>query len=230
MVRTVMPDPNQAGTSSDAAGISTIHQGGTLLAATKALVGKYDGPKLSSSSGSDWNGRGPTGSGVPADLDEPLAFRTTAVGAKPPVSTLSRTASTLDSGSIKDLLRSIEPSLRSATPAFSDGIRIQGLESWTGTVRSVDDEIFTAELVPNAAGPRLVADFHVALLGDDETLEPGDVVYVTVRTVLGRGGHPQGTQSIRKRHIGRWSTDEVEQHKARASTRFANLADSIDWG
>lgn len=115
----------------------------------------------------------------------------------------------------------------SSSTALS-GTRVAGMESWTGYVTAVDDDLFSAELVPGQSGPRVVGDFPLELLGTDDALAVGDVVYVTVRTVLGPGGAPMRTQAIRRRRLGRWSQEEISSHAARAQALHESLGDLID--
>ena len=79
--------------------------------------------------------------------------------------------------------------------------------------------MFTAELVPLddfSAPLTLVADFQQAQLGADAPAREGDVVYVTVREVLGAHGYPSRTSGVRLRRLGNWTEAEIEQQRARA--------------
>jgi hypothetical protein len=107
--------------------------------------------------------------------------------------------------------------------------RVSGLEKWEGRILEVDDEYFTAELVPEQpSAPTVVADFRRTLLGADDDIEVGDVVYVTTRTVRGLHGYPTLTSAVRLRRLGMWSQQEAEEIAAAAKMRAQDLADFID--
>jgi hypothetical protein len=104
-----------------------------------------------------------------------------------------------------------------------EGFRVSGLARWTGRVIEVDDDLFTAELGPNAGedGPVVVADFSRSQVADE--LVEGDVIYVTVRTVRGLGGQPNRTSSVRLRRLGNWTPDDIEGFRERAKERASAL-------
>ncbi|MCV7154351.1 hypothetical protein [Mycolicibacterium pyrenivorans] len=106
-------------------------------------------------------------------------------------------------------------------------VRVTGMEKWEGRVLEVDDEFFSAELVPLEGGPVVIADFGVDSLAEGDDVHPGDVVYVTVRTVRAAGG-PSRTSAIRLRRLGKWTEEEVADQKRRAREQFAELANYID--
>jgi len=111
---------------------------------------------------------------------------------------------------------------------MNESPRISGLETWSGRVVDVNSEFFSAELVPVASGPTVLADFERSLLPPSESMEKGDVVYVTSRTVLGRGGYPTRTSSVRLRRLGNWTEDEVRAQLERADSRELRLKGLID--
>lgn len=108
--------------------------------------------------------------------------------------------------------------------------RIAGLEKWEGHVTEVDDGVFSAELWPTdsaTSGPVVAADFSNDLIaeGDRGLLVVGAIFYCTVRTVLGPGGRPSRTSSIRMRRTGIWSESALEDIRERARQRAARLAE-----
>lgn len=105
--------------------------------------------------------------------------------------------------------------------------RVTGMQKWEGRVIEVDDDYFSAELVPFADGPVMVADFARDRLDEEEELQPGDVVYVTARTVRGIGGVTH-TSTIRLRRLGRWTEEEIADQARRAKEQAAELAAYIE--
>ena len=136
--------------------------------------------------------------------------------------------------------RSVELQRREAVRTFIDrleaqssrerdvpSIRVAGMEKWEGRVLEVDDEYFTVELVPFGLGAEVVADFSTDLLSEDDEIQAGDVVYVTVRTVSGVGG-PTRTSAVRLRRLGIWTEENVADRSKRAKKRLAELESSFD--
>tara|TARA_R110002051_G_scaffold9732_8_gene37567 strand:- start:3542 stop:3997 length:456 start_codon:yes stop_codon:yes gene_type:complete len=113
-------------------------------------------------------------------------------------------------------------------PTIPDTIRVSGLDKWTGVVLSVDEDIFSAELVSTSESRPVVADFPRRLVDSEDGLHEGDVVYVTARTVKGRNGQVSTTSSIRLRRLGNWTKEDLEAHKAKAKLLKASLNDLID--
>lgn len=107
--------------------------------------------------------------------------------------------------------------------------RVTGMDKWQGRIVDIDDDLFTAELVPqDDAGSAVYADFELALLGDEE-VHVGDVVYVTSRLVASLPGRqPTRTISVKLQRLGRWTAEEIEQIRERAAQRANELADYID--
>lgn len=107
---------------------------------------------------------------------------------------------------------------------------VTGMDKWQGRIVDIDDDLFTAELVPQEgdAGGAVYADFELALLGDEE-VHVGDVVYVTSRLVASSPGRqPTRTISVKLQRLGRWTEEEIEQIRERAAQRANELADYID--
>lgn len=117
---------------------------------------------------------------------------------------------------------------RDKRPFTPETIRVSGLESWTGRVLDLDEDLFTAELVPASGGPSVYADFDRAQLGPERDLSVGDVVYVTVRMVKGPGGYPNRTSAIRLRRLGNWTSEEVGAQQETAATMARALEGLID--
>jgi hypothetical protein len=105
--------------------------------------------------------------------------------------------------------------------------RITGMEKWEGRVIDVDDDIFSAELRPLYDGPDVIADFPKSGLAEGDVVQVGDVIYVTARTVKGRGG-PTHTSTIRLRRLGRWTEAEIADQAQRAREQAAELSSYVD--
>jgi hypothetical protein len=90
---------------------------------------------------------------------------------------------------------------------------IVGLKKWEGRILEISDELLTVELTPSDHdGPELVADFHLALLGpDSSSAVPGDIIYLTTRTVRDATGYPYQTSSLKLRRPGAWGEDELRE-------------------
>lgn len=103
--------------------------------------------------------------------------------------------------------------------------RIVGLQKWEGRITTVENDVITAELTPlDHEGPTLLADFDLDLLTpDDGAVEPGDLVYLTVRTVRGRGNSKSVTSSLRLKRMGRWSESELQRVRDRARTKWESI-------
>ncbi|WNG82561.1 hypothetical protein C6A86_002330 [Mycobacterium sp. ITM-2016-00316] len=106
-------------------------------------------------------------------------------------------------------------------------VKVTGMEKWEGRVLEVDDDLFSVELTHFGEGPEVIADFARDKLAEGDEVQPGDVVYVTVRTVRAPGG-PTTTSAIRLRRLGRWTEDEVADQKRRARDQLAELVNYID--
>jgi hypothetical protein len=106
---------------------------------------------------------------------------------------------------------------------------ILGMNKWEGRIIEIEDGLFSAELTPlDHEGPTLVADFDLKLLAPDDTLvRPGDVVYLTVRTVR-EFGYVTTTSGLRLRRVARWSESELNaawragQQESRALQEYAS--------
>lgn len=102
---------------------------------------------------------------------------------------------------------------------------------WNGVVRSVDADSFTAELHPsNHNGQAVYADFDTALLSPTElqSLLPGSVFYVTVRTIRNYSSQATRTSTIRVARLGRWTPEDVHEAQVRARIRTSRLLGNID--
>jgi hypothetical protein len=106
-------------------------------------------------------------------------------------------------------------------------MQVTGMDKWEGLILDVDQELMTAELSPlGRSGPSLVADFETCLLGDDaEIATPGDVFYLTVRTVRDARGYPYKTEHLRLRRLGVWNDGDVARIKEQASARLDEIED-----
>jgi hypothetical protein len=91
--------------------------------------------------------------------------------------------------------------------------RIVGLKKWEGRVLEISDGLLTVELSPSDhEGPELVADFDLELLGPDSSFAgPGDIIYLTTRTIRNAAGYPYQTSSLKLRRPGPWSEDELRE-------------------
>ncbi len=105
--------------------------------------------------------------------------------------------------------------------------RVVGLQKWLGRVVSIADEAVELELDADAEGPSLIADFPLELFGEEAPL-PGDVAYLTVRTVRGWRGQPSRTVSVRLRRLGRWTEQEVAEIRSVAARESKDLRARFD--
>lgn len=96
-------------------------------------------------------------------------------------------------------------------------VRVAGLESWTGRIVELENDVFTAELQPSEGGTRVLADFDKSSLAGEPVVSVGDVIYVTVRTVVARSGHLSRTSSVRLRRVGNWTAADIDRHKTKAA-------------
>lgn len=111
---------------------------------------------------------------------------------------------------------------------FASGeVRVADLETWSGRILDIEDGFFSAELIPGQPGPELVADFDVDVLGDNLDIAVGDVIYLTVRTVVGRTGNRDKTSSIRLRRLGVWTASELQQVEIDGREEKASWSDLI---
>lgn len=110
-------------------------------------------------------------------------------------------------------------------------LRISGMQKWEGRILEIDNDTFSAELIPiDDRGPRLVAEFSRKNLGPDDApnARVGDIVYVTVRTVRAKGMGPAQTSAVRLRRLGQWTSGEVDRIEKLTKQRMASLADLVD--
>lgn len=105
----------------------------------------------------------------------------------------------------------------------SDGTRVTGLKQWTGKVVELDEDTFTAELMPQNGGPTVLADFENSVLQNDGIATPGDLIYVTVREIADQTGLTNRTSSVRLRRAGRWKQVELDD----AATRARGLYEAL---
>ncbi len=108
--------------------------------------------------------------------------------------------------------------------------RIAGMQKWEGRVLEVLEGVITAELSPlDHEGGTLLADFDADLLTpDDEVVQAGDIVYLTVRTVSERGAYKTKTSALRLRRIGKWSEEELTVARNRARQRLESFQNYVD--
>ena len=90
---------------------------------------------------------------------------------------------------------------------------VVGLKKWEGRIFEISDGLLSIELTPSDHdGPELVADFDTDLLGpDSSSAEPGDIIYLTTRTVRDANGYPYQTSSLKLRRPGPWGEDELRE-------------------
>lgn len=105
--------------------------------------------------------------------------------------------------------------------------RVVGLQKWLARVVSVADDIVELELEADDQGPGLLADFPLELFGEDAPV-PGDVAYVTVRTVKGWRGQPSRTVSVRLRRLGLWTERDVANIASVAARESKDLRARFD--
>lgn len=106
--------------------------------------------------------------------------------------------------------------------------RVAGMDKWEGRVTHVDDDWFTAELTPltKDSGPMVQAEFEKTQL-DPDTVCPGDVIYVTVRTTYEYGLQSR-TSAVRLRRLGAWTAEEVAGVHERAQRRARDIATKFE--
>lgn len=109
-------------------------------------------------------------------------------------------------------------------------VEVTGLERWEGKITDIDGDTFTAELFPiEREGMPITADFDLDLLGSDAaTVVPGDVFYLTVRTVREQGKRPTRTENLRLRRLGRITHEEVQSAYAKADAMMERLEQLFD--
>lgn len=102
---------------------------------------------------------------------------------------------------------------RQAGSSQSAPERVVGLKRWEGQILEISDGLLTVELTPaDHDGPELVADFDASLLGPDSNhAVPGDIIYLTTRTVRNANGYPYQTSSLKLRRPGVWSEQELRE-------------------
>jgi hypothetical protein len=111
------------------------------------------------------------------------------------------------------------------------GLRaVTGLTKWEGKILSVGEDFFTAELHPiDREGMPITADFDLELLGSDATnAVPGDVFYLSVRTVKSSRMRPTRTETLRLRRLGRISQKDVQDAYAKADALMEQLEQLFD--
>jgi hypothetical protein len=117
------------------------------------------------------------------------------------------------------------------SPARPTGLGpVTGLDKWEGKILEMDGDTFTAELYPiGREGMPITADFSLELLGSDATnVVPGDVFYLSVRTVKGPGRRPARTESLRLRRLGRITPEEVQAVYTKADVLMEHLEQLFD--
>ena len=106
------------------------------------------------------------------------------------------------------------------------------MQKWEGHVVAIDEDVFTAELVPlyDSTELAVLADFGLDVIAeaDRELLQVGATFYCTVRTVTGRGGQPSRTSNVRLRRLGVWHEDELGRILARAKQEAADFEKFTD--
>lgn len=126
-----------------------------------------------------------------------------------------------------NLATAANPSNRVSRRVTTNEFRVSGLSTWTGRVVAVEDEVFTAELIPdqNTPGIPVLADFLMTDVDSGrEVLSEGDVVYVTVRNVRPHAGAlPHKTTSVRLRRLGKWTAEDATEIANKARELKARL-------
>lgn len=111
-----------------------------------------------------------------------------------------------------------------AKPAVSTrAVRIAGMRKWEGYVEQVSDADFTAELTPlDHDGPVVLADFDLDTISPSDRAEivPGASFYLAVRTVDRPGRGRSHTSSINVRRLGIWSSQVIQDLRARGRDAF----------
>lgn len=107
---------------------------------------------------------------------------------------------------------------------------VTGLNKWEGKIRAVEVDFFTAELYPiERDGLPITADFDLELLGSDAaSAVPGDVFYLSVRTVGSAGMRPTRTESLRLRRLGRITQKDIQDTYTKADALMEHLEQLFD--
>src|SRR5262249_25139775 len=108
-------------------------------------------------------------------------------------------------------------------------IRIAGMRRWSGVITDVEDGIFTAELTPlGHHRPVVLADFEVSDLDadDPDSISPGDLFYLNVRTVRDRRRLAR-TSTLLLRRLGDWSPRELKESEDEARKNFDAISDYV---
>ncbi|WP_433512485.1 hypothetical protein ACQP2T_53580 [Nonomuraea sp. CA-143628] len=123
-----------------------------------------------------------------------------------------------------------EPSTWNTSVQQVRSLGVTGLDKWEGKILEIEGGTFTAELYPiDSDGMPITADFDLDLLGSDAaTVVPGDVFYLSVRTVKTPGTRPTRTESLRLRRLGRITFEEVQTVYARADALMERLEQLFD--
>jgi hypothetical protein len=171
---------------------------------------------------------------VPSDQDLQLRWLT-APTPDPPDTTEVPFSTAPEANTTSTYSRQPEPGVStwSTPPAqarLAGPARITGMDKWEGKILEVEGDIFTAELYPiDREGTPITADFDLELLGSDAaTIAPGDVFYLSVRTVKSYGMRPARTENLRLRRLGRITTEEVQAAYAKADTLMERLEQLFD--
>jgi hypothetical protein len=126
--------------------------------------------------------------------------------------------------------KAFRPPVNKLRPPESAGqFRVRGLQTWSGRIVEIEEQFFTAEISEAVDGLALLAEFDIGLIANEGKATVGSLIYVTARTVTGPGGHASVTSSVRLRHLGIWSEEEVTANATRAKNRFEKLRELGDF-
>jgi hypothetical protein len=106
---------------------------------------------------------------------------------------------------------------------------VTGLQKWEGHILDIEDQLFSAELIPlDHEGPTLIADFAMSLLtSDEDSICVGDLFYLTTRIVK-VGPHAVATSSLRLRRLGKWTQQQLDDARSEARRIIGDLDSNAD--
>lgn len=120
------------------------------------------------------------------------------------------------------------PELPPRPPVLKRPESVVGLKRWTGIILEITDGLLTVELIPtDHEGPRFHAEFELSLLSpDEETVQSGDIVYLTTRIIKAKSGYSTATTHLRLKRSGQWSEKEVAEIAELARQQSAYFEDA----
>jgi len=110
-----------------------------------------------------------------------------------------------------------------------DSWPIRGVEKWEGKVIDVDDQIFTAELIPLGSKGEyspLTSEFRMKVF-EGKAVGPGDTFYLTAQEMRVRGLLITA-YSFHIRKPGNWTASDLRDINERTQKRLQLLIDNVE--